>query len=219
MYKLVDLDFKKRISRNQFGFMKGRSTLDAIDNLVTNIEKNKQHTLITLCLFFHIRGAFDNTWHPGIVNKLKDSGCPIWMVKLLHSNLSDRVSYYSEFSLNIEKSCPQGGILPPFLWNIIISDLLDLNLPNNSHIQAYTDDLYGIIAGTTKSDLEFTTIEVFRIFDRSTSNIKLVFGSNKTEAVIFTSKRTFPEPKLVFNGNKIKIKEKAKYLGVILDRK
>ena len=116
------------------------------------METNKQHKLLTLCLFFDIRGAFDNAWHPGIVNKLKDSGCPIWMVKLLHSYLSDRiVSYSNEFSLNIEKSCPQGGILSPFLWSI--NDLLDLNLSNNYHIQAYADDVYFIIAGKTKSDL------------------------------------------------------------------
>ena len=43
MYKLDDLGFKNWISRNQFGFMKGRSTLDAIDNLVTNLG-NKQAT-------------------------------------------------------------------------------------------------------------------------------------------------------------------------------
>ncbi|KAK2727662.1 hypothetical protein QYM36_008223 [Artemia franciscana] len=220
MYKLDDLGLKNWISRNQFGFMKGRSTLDAIDNLVTNIEKNKQPKLLTLCLFFYIRGAFDNAWHPGIVNKLKDSGCPIWMVKLLHSYLSDIiVSYNNEFSLNIEKSCPQGGILSPLLWNININDLLDLNLPNNSHIQAYADDVFVIIAGKTKSDLEFTTSEVFRIFDRWASNNKLVFDSKKTEAAIFTSKRIVPKPALVFNGNVIEIKEKAKYLGVTLDRK
>ncbi|KAK2726785.1 hypothetical protein QYM36_007584 [Artemia franciscana] len=162
MYKLDDLGFKNWISRNQFGFMKGRSTLDAIDNLVTNIEKNKQHKLLTLCLFFDIRGVLDNAWHPGILNKLKDTGCPIWMVKLLHSYLSDRfVSYNNEFSFNIEKSCPQGGTLSPFLWNININDLFDLNLPNNSHIQAYADNACVIIAGKTKSDLEFTTSDVF----------------------------------------------------------
>ena len=78
------------------------------------------------------------------------------MLKLLHSYLSYRVvSYNNEFSLNIEKSSPQGGILSPFLWSI--NDLLHLNLPNNYHIQAHADNVCFIIAGKTKSDLEFTT--------------------------------------------------------------
>ena len=84
-------------------------------------------------------------------------------------------------------------------------------MPKNSHIQAS--------ACNTKSDLDFTTSEVFRIFDRWVSNNKLVFNSKKTEAVVYISIKIFPKPDLVFDGNVIEIKEKAKYLGVILDRK
>ena len=113
MYKLDDLGFKNWISRNQFGFMKGRSTLDAIDNLVTNIEKNKQHKLLTLCLFFDIRGAFDNAWHPGIVNKLKDSGCPIWMVKAGQTRKES--SYTSHVNIWSLPDVPELVILAVFM--------------------------------------------------------------------------------------------------------
>ena len=69
------------------------------------------------------------------------------------------------------------------------------------------------------SVLEFTTSEVFRIFGGWASNNKLVFSFKEKEAVIFTSKQIFSKPDLVFNCNVIEIKEKAKYLGVTLDRK
>ena len=105
MYQLHDLDFKNWISRNQFGFLKGRKTLGVIYNPI-NIEK-KQHKLLKLCLFFDIRGASDNAWHPGIVNELKDSGFPIWMVIELYRiimsffqklrNPIHKVEYYRHF--------------------------------------------------------------------------------------------------------------------------
>ena len=69
-YILNDLSINKDwISNNQFGFVNGKSTVDALDKLVTTVEENNKLKKFTLCLLFDIKGAFDNAWHPGILKK------------------------------------------------------------------------------------------------------------------------------------------------------
>ncbi|KAK2710642.1 hypothetical protein QYM36_011983 [Artemia franciscana] len=134
------------VSKRQFGFCKGKSTIDAVDNMVSVIEKNKEEKKFTLCLFFDIKGAFDNAWDPGILKKLKDKKCPTQLLRLVKSFLSDRtVSYGKDVSRKLEKSCPQGSILSPFLWLININDLLEMDFGENCTIQAYADDVTVIL--------------------------------------------------------------------------
>ena len=43
------------VSKRQFGFCKGKSTIDAVDNVVSVIEKNKEEKEFTLCLFLTLK--------------------------------------------------------------------------------------------------------------------------------------------------------------------
>ena len=211
---------KNWISDYQFGFSKNKSTVDAADNLVTMIEKNKKKKLFTLCIFFDIKGAFDNAWHPGIIKKLKEKECPSGLIKLIHSYLSDRTVAYENGNLHLlEKSCPQGGILSPFLWLININDILEININENCLIQAYADDICAIITAKNVSTLEKVANKIFESFDKWAVNNKLTFDTLKTEAVLFTNRHKTPYVNLVFGGDIIEVKDKVRYLGVILDRK
>ena len=46
----------------------------------------------------------------------------------------------------IPKGCPQGGVLSPFLWNLVLNDLL-LNFEFTNDLQAFADDLSLLIQG------------------------------------------------------------------------
>ena len=208
------------VSKRQFGFCKGKSTIDAVDNMVSVIEKNKEEKKFTLCLFFDIKGAFDNAWHPGILKKLKDKKCPIQLLRLVKSFLSDRtVSYGKDVSRKLEKSCPQGSILSPFLWLININDLLEMDFGENCTIQAYADDVTVILTGKNILFLENLAEKIFQKFEVWAAENKLTFDQRKTEAVLFTNKHKVPVVNLFFGGEKINIQQKVRYLGIILDRK
>ncbi|KAK2723726.1 hypothetical protein QYM36_002164, partial [Artemia franciscana] len=181
------------VSKRQFGFCKGKSTIDAVDNMVSVIEKNKEEKKFTLCLFFDIKGAFDNAWHPGILKKLKDKKCPIQLLRLVKSFLSDRtVSYGKDVSRKLEKSCPQGSILSPFLWLININDLLEMDFGENCTIQAYADDVTVILTGKNILFLENLAEKIFQKFEVWAAENKLTFDQRKTEAVLFTNKHKAP---------------------------
>ena len=145
---------------------------------------------------------------------------PSDLIKLIHSYLSDRTVVYENVNLHkLEKSCPQGGILSPFLWLVNINDILEININYNCLIQAYADDTCVVITAKNVSTLEKIANRIFENFDKWAVNNKLTFDTLKTEAVLFSNKHKTPQVNLVFGGNAIEVKDKVRYLGVIIDRK
>ena len=59
---------------HQYGFLKGKPTVDAIEHL-KNIATNTRHKY-SIGIFANIQGAFDTIWWPEIINKLRDILCP-----------------------------------------------------------------------------------------------------------------------------------------------
>jgi len=64
------------IPPQQFGFTAGRSTVDAIQRVIESVTRGR--TLGTKCclVVLDIAGAFDNTWHPALLVKLREQKCP-----------------------------------------------------------------------------------------------------------------------------------------------
>jgi hypothetical protein len=77
-----------------------------------------------------IAGAFDNAWHPGILDSLQKLKCPPNIYNMVRNFLCDRTAHVILGNASIDKSvtkgCPQGSVSGPTLWNIIISDLIAL---------------------------------------------------------------------------------------------
>ncbi|KAK2722972.1 hypothetical protein QYM36_003236 [Artemia franciscana] len=70
------------VSNEQFGFVKSRSTIDALDKLLTIVENDQKLRRNTLSLFFYIKGDFDNKWHPGILYKWVEKGYDLSLIKV-----------------------------------------------------------------------------------------------------------------------------------------
>ena len=70
--------------------------------------------------------------------------CPLSLVKLIQSFLlsrSGRMKSSVFLVFDILLGCPQGSILSPFLWNILLEELLNLSFPFLFSIIAYADDI------------------------------------------------------------------------------
>ena len=70
------LDRNVHIYPQQYGFTEGRSTVDTIKGVEEFVRYNKQLGLKSCHLTLDVAGAFDNSWHPGIVAKLLKINCP-----------------------------------------------------------------------------------------------------------------------------------------------
>ena len=95
-------------------------------------------------MFLDISAAFDSAWHDAILHNLIKLICSAVYIHFIASFLCHRealISVNGEYlHKQLNRSCPQGGILSPLLWLILINDLLEITLPISAEIQAFAGD-------------------------------------------------------------------------------
>ena len=79
-------------------------------------------------ILIDLKSAFDTAWHDAIIHKMIRAGFSTYLIRLIHSFLSQRqfkVKVGSKFSnLKYPKAgVPQGPVLSPILFNILVSDM------------------------------------------------------------------------------------------------
>lgn len=206
---------------NQHAYSSGKSTESALHAVVTKIEvaiKNK-----TMCLgtFIDIEGAFDKTRFTSITAALVRHGVNAVMINWINNMLSQRVIRLGEDKTRqarVAKGCPQGGVLSPLLWNMVVNDLI--TKLNNSHHYAigYADDIAILTSGIHAGTVCDVTCSALSIVERWCSDNELSVNPRKTEMVMFTNKRNLGNYRLprLFN-TELQLSAEVKYLGVILD--
>ncbi|XP_035224933.1 voltage-dependent T-type calcium channel subunit alpha-1H-like [Stegodyphus dumicola] len=155
----------KTINEKQYGFCAGRSTDNALKQLLDNIEQNKDINLDTLGISLDIKGTFDSLWWLDIVECLDIIKCPKEILNLIRSYLQDRWiqvttdNYALKLKLErcslkrnpgVPKKEPQGSCLGPTLWNLVRNTAFALyDQQQGVGIQAYADDFLLVISGST----------------------------------------------------------------------
>jgi hypothetical protein len=117
------------------------------------------------------------------------------------------------------RGCPQGGVLSPLLWSLVVDDLL-WGLNNNGYYTVgYADDIAILINGkfpqTVSEVLQTALCTVQQWCERTKSSI----DPNKTVVMPFTRKRNIKglrEP--ILFSKRIQLSNEVKYLGVTLDK-
>ena len=101
------------------------------------IEKGFSQKIFTACLFFDIRGAFDNVCYASIIDTLIRKKCPGYLTGLIFSFLSNRSVILTlgthSLEVQVSKGCPQGSLLSPFLRNLIADTAF--SLPFNAGVK------------------------------------------------------------------------------------
>ena len=207
----------------QYGFRKGKSTNQAIFDLVKYIYSglNRKKLVGTVCL--DVAKAFDCLNHDILIYKMakigfSDNTC-IWFRSYLTRTqvvkFDDKVSN----ELNVLTGIGQGTILGPLLFLFYINDII--SVLNVLKINMYADDCILYTSGnewnrlSQKIQPELDNIYEWCNFNRLRLNIDksktLVFGSRSKLQKIDHGRRLMLGPRpLIFT-------DKYKYLGVTLD--
>jgi len=113
---------------HQHAYQAGKSVETAFHHLVVRVEKALDQKQIALGAFLDIEGAFNNTCYDTMCDALVRHGSEYTIVRWIKANLERRVAIATldDISLRfvISCGCPQGGVLSPFLWCLVVNDLL-----------------------------------------------------------------------------------------------
>ena len=212
------------LSKNQFGFIAGKSTDHAIFNLNREIElalaSNDNVALISL----DIRGAFDHAWHPFIIQQLIDYRAPKYLIKMMANYQKDRRICVNHGGVSCHKETNrgvvQGSMLGPLNWNIVINDLLAKNLGDDIKMQAYADDIAIVVSSKCKTYLPIKINNILRMAYDWGQKSKLTFSEAKTQIMYVTRRINRPiYSPVAMNNIVIEPVDQMKILGVIFDHR
>ena len=233
----VDLKVYSKISKKQFGFKRGYSTTAAVHKIVRSLEMAILNKGMALGTFLDIEGAFDNVSFYAIKRALNlncsSSAVNQWIMSMIHNRKITVELQGSKKEIPIKRGCPQGGILSPFLWNLVINELFDYTrnrIPND--LQGFADDLAlvsivtapkrpdGTTQGFDADTLREVTQKSLNSINQWCKQCGLKLSQLKTHCVMFTNRRnwSFSMP-LKVDGNEIEMKQSTKFLGLTLDSK
>ena len=211
------------LSDNQYGFRKGRQTIDAVNKVIETARaghtKAYRHRTSTLLVTFDVRNAFNAARWEWILAALKQVASPK-MYNIVDSFLHDRemITPHNEV-IQLTRGVPQGSVLGPTLWNVMYDQILRINTHPCASLIGFADDLALTV---THKNME----SILEVANNTIADITAWVGSrdlalapHKTEAVLLTTKKRVPEIGIMIDGLMIKTKNHIKYLGIWLDSK
>jgi hypothetical protein len=146
------------LSDRQAGFRKYRNTTEQIVRLTQEIKDGFHQKKSTVAVLVDFQTAFDRVWRKGLLRKLTDIGICGNMYRWIKSFLDQRfirvrygpaVSAYKQ----TRQGLPQGSVLSPVLFNIMINDIVEHVMCSQAGVQAllFADDLVicGLLTGTS----------------------------------------------------------------------
>ncbi|KAI4472524.1 hypothetical protein M0802_016736 [Mischocyttarus mexicanus] len=196
-----------------------KSTEDAIVKLRDIVSETTDK--YALGLMFDISGAFDGVWWPSVLNNFKKRDCPRNIYNLIRSYLSDRnaqiTSNSNKIVKNITKGCPQGSVLGPLMWNLILDEVIEEVSQTRIEIIAYADDIVIVVSGDSRKVLEVKANLVTNILKLWCDKQKLELSASKSHMILLKGFLDIRRPPTVRLGEKsLKMDAETKYLGVFI---
>ncbi|KMQ83936.1 reverse transcriptase, partial [Lasius niger] len=133
------------LANAQYAYKEGRSTEKDLHHLVGRIETQLKAKGYAIGTFLDIEGAFDNTSNRAIKEATTRHGVPEPLVDWIEDMLTGRnlLVGYGDTAIKgkPDRGCPQGGVLFPLLWCLVVNDLLEDLQRKGFLTYGYADDI------------------------------------------------------------------------------
>lgn len=208
-------------SNRQYGFTKGRSTVDAIEKLICTIRSNKANGLNSLVISLDITGAFDNILHSRLIEQMEMAKVSPNLIRFAKSYLTNRFVQIkigeTTMKKKLTRGCPQGSKCGPGMFNIVLNDLLRRMDELDLECIAYADDIILIVSGKDNDLMKSKANNTLEMITDWGQENGLKFNEEKTQAMMFRKSKKVKWPQISMNEKKIAEQKSIKYLGVIVE--
>ena len=212
------------LSSSQFGFQKGKSTTDALLNVIEGVYDKLNDSKHVLALSVDLSKAFDTVSHSILIQKLFRygiRGLPLRWIESYLLNRNQCVRIGSKFSRSkiIKTGVPQGSILGPLFFLLYVNELPDIQ--NNVDFTLFADDTTVVCSSSCYSELICKANAVLSKLYDWTINNRLSFNARKTTSLLITNRtRDIETPSVLnVNSNQVWYDKCVKFLGVTIDYK
>ena len=219
------LNANNLLSEQQYGFRSQHSTelacvklVDYITTEMDNIKKIKTPTAI----YLDLSKAFDTLNFNILLNKLQYYGINGTSLSLIRNYLTNRFQYVqfenSESDLlEIKTGIPQGSILGPLFFSIMINDLV--NSSNKFKFLMYADDttIYFNLEDFPIENREVLINNELEKVNKWLKLNKLAVNVDKTKSMLFHKRRPVTPIQFSINNRIIDVVQHFNYLGIMLD--
>jgi ribonuclease HI len=215
---------KSLLGNNQYGFRKGKSTMDSIGIFTTDIRLAFTFNKSLIAAFLDISAAYDNANLYILRQKLQDLKIPAILCNFIINILIERsVILVLEDSAVLKrttwKGLPQGSVLSPILYNIYTYDLDRCIKTDNVNVLQYADDLLIYISGISVENIANTLTSSLKFIKLWLDDNNLSLSVLKSSIVLFSRMRFPPPVTVLYDNMSIPVVKETKFLGIILDSK
>lgn len=216
------IEHNNLLGQNQYGFRKGKGTIDNISLLVTDIQLAFSNNESVLAAFMDISSAYDNVVISVLKGKLHKLNVPTYITNIIMAILYDRTIGLTNDTTqevrHLYQGLPQGSVLSPILYNLY-SYNLETTTPSNVNILQYADDLllYTVDKSIQTCCLNLSTsiTSLQNYLDKNGLDISVL----KSSIVLFSRSKLPPPINICYKNIVIPVKKSVKFLGIVLDNK
>ena len=217
------MESKGFMSKYQSGFRKGRNTMDPTICLEHEIRKAQINKESVVAVFFDIEKAYDMMWVEGLLVRLRKLGVKGRIYRWIEDFLTERsiqvrVGKSLSGKFKIENGTPQGSIISPLLFSIMINEVFE-EIESGMGFSLFADD--GAIWKRGKN-LKFIVKKLQEAINRVEEwsyKWGFKFSVGKTNIMFFTRKRVGDEIKLKLYKQDLKRVKHFKLLGMWFDER